>query len=52
MWNKTTQSDQEAMGPSSKNKPHPAHSSMQPGQHGNPEKPSASGRVEYVSMHL
>ncbi|XP_047214711.1 trinucleotide repeat-containing gene 6A protein-like isoform X2 [Girardinichthys multiradiatus] len=49
MWNRTTQSDQEAMGPPSQNKPHPAHNSMPPVQHHNQDKTSGSGWGESYS---
>lgn len=51
MWNKTTQSDQEATGPSSQSQSHPAHNSKQPMQHLNQEKSSGSGVFCNVNMH-
>ncbi|XP_038136264.1 trinucleotide repeat-containing gene 6A protein-like isoform X1 [Cyprinodon tularosa] len=50
MWNRTTQSDQDAMGPASQNKPQSAHNSMQPVQHLNQDKTSASGWGEPYSQ--
>lgn len=57
MWNRTGQSDQEAMGPgsSSQHQSHPAHNSMHPPQPMQQtvaqDKSCGSGKLEHVCIH-
>lgn len=55
MWNRTKQSDQEAMGPSSQHQSLPPHSSKHPSQPMQPvaqDKSCSSGKLEFVCMRL
>lgn len=55
MWNRTNQSDQEAMGPSSQHQSLPPHNSKHPSQPMQPvaqDKSCGSGKLELVCVRL
>lgn len=55
MWNRTGQSDQEVMGPSSQHQSHPPHGLKHPPQPMQAivqDKSCSSGKLESVFMHL